>query len=288
MNSFLQSKHWEKFQQSLGRKTWRINGLLIIEHKLPFKKSYLYSPRCGGDFLSEQFLQQIKNIAKKENSIFLKLEPTEKPEKIDKKNKFKQSTNIQPRKSLILDITKPEKELLEQMHHKTRYNIRLARRKGVKVKSDKTKFEYFWKLLQKTTERDQFKAYPQQYYQRMLDIPGLELFVAIYNQKVIAANIVLFYNQTAIYLHGTSDYKYRKLMAPHLLQWEQIRKAKKQSCIEYDFWGIDQEKWPGVTRFKTGFCKQNFKHCLRVYPSGYDLIFKFGWYQAYKLIKKFK
>ncbi len=286
MNSFLQSKHWADFQKSLGRNTWRIENVLIIEHNLPFKKTYLYSPRCGGDFLSEDFFKKINKLAKKENSIFWKVEPAEKISGIKKINGFKPSTNVQPKKSLILDITQSEKKILSQMHSKARYNIRLAKKRGVNINQDKTKFEQFWKLLQKTTKRDRFKPYPKNYYQQMLEIPGIELFVAVYEHKVIAANIVLFHNQTAVYLHGTSDYKYRKLMAPHLLQWMQMLEAKKRGCAKYDFWGIDQQKWPGVTRFKTGFCKQNFKQCLTTYPSAQDLVFQSGWYWLYNLAKK--
>jgi len=117
----------------------------------------------------------------------------------------------------------------------------------------------------------------------MLNIPGVELFVAIYNKKIIVANIVMFYKETAIYLHGASDYQYRNLMAPYLLQWQQILEAKERGCSEYDFWGIDEKKWPGVTRFKRGFGGKEI-----VYPGAYDLVFQPTWYRIYKLAKIFK
>jgi len=56
MKSFLQSKQWADFQESLGFKTWRINNILIIKRNLPFGKSYFYSPRCEGKFLSKEFI----------------------------------------------------------------------------------------------------------------------------------------------------------------------------------------------------------------------------------------
>lgn len=273
MDSFLQSKEWAEFQRSLGRKVWQVNGVNVIKHNLPLGKSYLYAPRCEGDFLNK-----IKEIAKKENAIFFKAEPLRQAQG----KPFKKSTNIQPQKTLILDITKPEEELLKQMHSKTRYNIRLAERKEILIKKDKNKFEDFWRLIQQTTKRDGFKPHQKEYYEKMLEVPGVELFVAIYKNKVIAANIMVFYKKTTTYLHGASDYKHRNLMAPHLLQWQQILEAKKRGCIEYDFWGIDEKKWPGVTRFKKGFGGKEV-----IYSGAFDLVFQPIWYIIYKIGKKF-
>lgn len=279
MKSFLQSQEWAEFQKSLGRKVWQVDNILFIKHNLPLNKNYLYSPHCEGRFLSESFLSKIKEIAKKEGSIFFKVEPIN----IDKKllKEFKKSTNIQFQKTLILDITKLEQELLKQMHHKTRYNIKLAEKKGIEIKKDKNKFEDFWKLLKHTAEKGDFHTHLKEHYKKMLNIPGIELFIAVYKNEVIAANIVLFHNKIAIYLHGASDYKYRNLMAPHLLQWRQILEAKKKGCIEYDFWGLNEKKWPGVTRFKKGFSGKEIS-----YPGAYDLVFQSVWYKIYKLARK--
>lgn len=277
MNSFLQSTIWMDFQKALGRKVWQVGSVNVIKYNLLLGKSYLYAPRCGENFLSDDFLKKIREIAKKENAIFFKIELLRQAQG----RPFRKSTNIQPRKTLVLDITKSEKKLLVKMHHKTRYNIRLAERKNIKIRKDKEGFEEFWKLLQQTTKRDGFRPHPKEYYKKMLEISGVELFTATFKKKVIAANIVVFYKKTAIYLHGASDYKYRNLMAPYLLQWHQILEAKKRDCTEYDFWGIDEKKWPGVTRFKKGF---NGKEVI--YLGAYDLIFQPIWYRIYKVAKK--
>jgi len=284
MNSFLQSKEWLGFQKSLGRKIWQIEGIGVIKNNLPFKKSYLYSPRCPVKVFSESILSKVKEIAKQENAIFFKIESL-----IDKLEEFgfKKSTSIQPKKTLILDIAKSEQELLNQMHYKTRYNIKLAEKKRIIIKKQDTRnnnqtyFDDFWRLMQETTKRDKFRPHPKEYYRKMLEIPGIELFVAEYNGKIIAANIMVFYDKQAIYLHGASDYEHRNLMAPHLLQWEQIQEAKKRGCIEYDFWGIDENKWPGVTRFKKGF-----GGCSISYPGAFDLVFQPIWYSIYKIARK--
>ena len=136
-------------------------------------------------------------------------------------------------------------------------------------------------MLQDTAKRGRFKIHPEEHYEKMLKISGMELFVAEYQNKIIAANIVLFYGKRAIYLHGASDYEYRNLMAPYLLQWHQILEAKKQGRNEYDFWGIDEKKWPGVTRFKKGFSGKEI-----FYPGAYDLVFQPLWYRIYKIARR--
>lgn len=285
MKSFLQSNQWADFQKSLGRKIWRINKVLIIKHDLPFGKNYLYSPRLrfssfGGQAHFEKWTDKIKKIAKNEKAIFLKLEFEDN---IDKKilKGFQKGYNIQAQKTLILDITQSEQEILKQMHQKTRYNIRLAEKKGIEIKKDKKYFKDFWALLKDTAKKGGFHTHIKEHYKKLLEVSGIELFVAIYKNKIIAANIVMFYNKTAIYLHGASDYEYRKLMASYLLQWHQILEAKKQGCFEYDFWGIDEKKWPGVTRFKRGFSGKEIE-----YTGAYDLVFHSIWYKIYKIARK--
>lgn len=104
--SFLQSEEWADFQKRLGRNVWQIDGINVIEHVLPKSKTYLYSPRPNLLQNFENFISKIKNLAKKENTIFFKIEPQNQ---IDlTKYGFKKSNNVQPLKTIILDISKPE------------------------------------------------------------------------------------------------------------------------------------------------------------------------------------
>ena len=300
--SFLQSFEWGEFQRGLGRKIWRIKNdnfqASVIRHILPLGRSYLYCPRGpiitdNTQHTTNNFLSEIKKIAKTEKAIFLKIDPEwgTGSENILKRLGFKKSfKEVQPKKTLILDLTKSEEELLAEMHPKTRYNIRLAEKHGIKIQNSNLKsqnskedFEEFWKLLQETTKRDKFKPHPKEHYQKLLElIPGASLFLAEYQNKIIAANIVVFFGKQATYLHGASDFEFRNLMTPHLLQWRQILEAKKQGLTEYDFWGIDEKKWPGLTRFKKGFGGKELE-----YIGSWDSVFDKKQYAAYKLLTKF-
>lgn len=299
--SFLQSYEWGEFQKAIGRKVRRIEqGDLraqVIKHELPFGKSYLYLPK--GPVVENRkknynrelgiLAGKISEIAKQENSVFCKIEPEVSYSFSGFENKIKASSSLQPRKTLLLNLAPGEESILSQMHSKTRYNIRLASRKGVEFEEisgeRKCALDRFWNLLKQTAERDNFKPHTKEYYYRMCQILGkagmLEIFAAKYKNKIIAANLIVFFGDKAVYLHGASDHNYRKLMAPYLLQWGAILEAKRRGVKHYDFWGVDEKKWPGVTRFKKGFGGKEVS-----YPLASDIVFSNFWYGAYNISKK--
>lgn len=289
--SFLQSKEWEELQESIGRKTWRINGALLLKHDLPFGFNYLYCPRP--DFSDKQqetrdkFLDKVGEIAKTGKSIFLKIDSVENLNLSLATCRL--SPSLQPRNTIILDIKKSEEELLREMHEKTRYNIRLAERRGVKVGGENrpSAFKEFWKLLEETAGRDSFYTHERQYYRKLLRAQSEnfsnELFFAEYQGEILAAAIINFYGNVATYLHGASSRKNKEMMAPHLLHWRIIQEAKKRGLGQYDFWGVDEKKWPGVTRFKEGFSGD-----IVEYPLSVDIIYRPILYKIYRLARKLR
>lgn len=251
--------------------------------------------------------------------------------------------DVQPRETFVIDIAKSEEELLAGMKAKTRYNIKLSQKHNVLVKvisndkiqisnqiqrpNDKEERHYFSEFLRLTqvmAKRQGITAHPDNYYRQMFEtIPSdiLKLYVAEYEGRVIAANLVVFYGETCTYLHGASDDEYRNVMAPYLLQWQQIRDAKKTGCVRYDFGGVktgiklphpnpllikergkepsplqgeggppaggpdEVNSWKGITRFKLGFSPGTVP---TVYPGSYDLVIDRKKYELYRLIQKIK
>ncbi len=301
--SFLQTTEWLDFQKSLGRKTWRFdNGVIranIIRHDLPFKKSYIYIPhgpelnfdeiKSGVSNELKNFINHIKDGGKKEKAIFIKIEPLHDtiPELLHQAGiKIKKSSkDIQPHKTVVMNLELPEGELLSRMHHKTRYNINLAGKKNLTLK-ESDDIKSFWKLLKKTAKTDNFSTHNFEYYEKLLSFfknseIATKLFIVNCENKPIAGAIVLTYGDTAYYLHGASDREYRNLMAPYFMHWEIIKKYKADGCHFYDFWGIDANKWPGVTRFKIGFGGDTVEH-----PGSFDLPISKFWYLIYKITRK--
>jgi len=292
-SEFLQSWEWGLFQKESGRKIWFlgiqdkdkiVNQVLVIKHKLIFGRSYFYVPRPFLDFNKEDekfLIKAIKEITKGKKIIFLRWDLRKK--EIQTKS-LKRVRDGQPSKTVILDLEKSEEEILFQMRPKTRYNIRLAQKYGVEVFEGKEqKYQKaFSDLLHQTAEREKFKIYPDNYYSRLLnfDPKFARLYLARYKNKILAGHLLIFFGKTVTYLHGASSRENREVMAPHLLHWETIRQAKKQDYQFYDFWGIDEKKWPGLTRFKKGFGGREVFHA-----GTFDLPLSDYWYKLYKLGK---
>lgn len=287
LSNLLQSKEWELFEKSQGNQTFWVDDNLLIKNKLPKGKSYLYCPRGPKEF-TDDFVKKAKDLAKKERAIFIRIEP----KKLQATSyKLEKTINLNPSNTLILDLTKSEDALLSEMKQKTRYNLGLAKKKGVIVEKtfNPENAKIFYEIALTTSARDKFGVHSKKHYKDLLGVFGpkkiMVLYLARYEGKYIAANIVSFYGNTASYLHGASSNEYRNVMAPYLLQWEAIREAKKDGYQYYDFWGIapdddPKHKWAGVTRFKKGFGGKQID-----YPGTYDLVVSKYWYTIYKVVR---
>ena len=303
-SQFLQSSLWSNFQKELGNRVWQIGvagekleaSVLIIEKKLPLNLTYFYMPR--GPVISDNIQDKEKHLAlilkgvrdlsiktKKKGEVFFRFEPLQSFEL----ENIQSTQSVQPSNTLLLDLTKTEDQLLAEMHQKTRYNIKLAKRKGViieKVDNYLDAINIFERLIEKTSIRDKFTPHSKDYYRKMLKSMGknVNLWLAKYDDLVLVANIIVNFGDTITYLHGASSDKHKNLMAPHLLQWEQIKWAKNNGFKMYDFWGISDSdpQWAGFTRFKKGF-----GGCSKNYPGTFDLVYNQRAYKIYKFIKKF-
>ena len=195
----------------------------------------------------------------------------------------------QPRSSWILDLGKDEDTLLAEMKQKTRYNIRLAARKGVEVhEAGPGELAAFYALYQQTAERDDFFIHDQPLYHTMFSLyqqtGSFCMLFARYRGQLIGAVTLLRMGATCWYLHGASSNEHRNLMAPYLLQWEAIQRARRWGCSLYDFRAVpdllreDQDMY-GVYRFKEGFGGRQFT-TLDTYSAAY-WPGVFGLWQAY-------
>lgn len=166
---------------------------------------------------------------------------------------------ISPSHTLITDLTKSEPDLLASMHEKTRYNVRLAERKGVTVSIGTDSIDAVWPLFEQTASRGQFRLHLKSYYEKMLASGVVFIATAKVGDQVVAANLMVDFDGTRTYLHGASGETHRNVMAPFLLHWELIKDAKRKGIAAYDWWGVAPEgadeshPWNGITRFKLGF-----------------------------------
>jgi peptidoglycan pentaglycine glycine transferase (the first glycine) len=169
---------------------------------------------------------------------------------------------VQPQRTLYLDLTKSEDELLAAMDRRTRYNVNLAARKGVTVRAsrDAADLKIFYDLLAETTERKHFLVHNLPYYEKVLELlgPTGTLLVAECDGEVLAASFVLAFGRYAYYAHAATSSRRRELKAANKIVWEAIRWARGAGYEVFDFWGIPREPSPdnplyGVYTFKKGF-----------------------------------
>lgn len=308
--SFLESFKWGELQKKEGKKIWRfaiedkgkyLGAMLLIKQNLPLGFSYLYSPMGPAMSLAnlelkigKDLMAKIYDIAEEEKSIFLRLEPkTNSLSKIP--IGFVKSFQVQPNNTQILDLTKSEEEILKEMHYKTRYNIRLADRRGIIVQEsdgNNEDLDIFYKLTLETSRRAGISCHPKRHYQEILDVLGSDmarLYLAKYKDKIIAAAIVIYFGNIATYVHGASSDEFRNLQAPHLVQWRAIQYAKSIGCKQYDFGGIAPEDanenhpWAGITKFKKGFGGYS-----ESYMGSIDFPYRQGLYNLYLLRRKLR
>jgi peptidoglycan pentaglycine glycine transferase (the first glycine) len=273
----LQTGEWGELKAAFGWKPVRIIsgevGVQILFRRLPLGFTIGYIPKSN----PPAFLwKEIDSICKQNQAIFLKLEP-DRWESLESSNLPMTSNqlrisphNIQPPRTIIVDIQGVEAEILARMKQKTRYNIRLAEKKGVIVRAWND-IESFHRMLLLTGRRDDFGVHARAYYQRAYDLlhPKQmgELLLAEYDGKALAALFVGRNGRRAYYLYGASTDEERNRMPTYLLQWEAIKWAKAHGCEEYDLWGVPDKQevtleanfekrsdglW-GVYRFKRGF-----------------------------------
>ncbi|MEI8095852.1 MAG: peptidoglycan bridge formation glycyltransferase FemA/FemB family protein [Spirochaetales bacterium] len=171
----------------------------------------------------------------------------------------KPPADVQPPDTVIVPLL-PDDALLAGMHKKTRYNIGLAEKKGVTVeKAGVEGLADWYALYRETAERDRISIHTEAYYRDLFSqAPDLALWLARFEGKLLAGNIVLVHGFTATYLYGASSNEHRNLMAPYALQAAAMRDARERGATEYDLFGIpptDDENHPmhGLYRFKTGF-----------------------------------
>ncbi len=289
----LQTTPWATLKQQFGWENMRafllyegqlVGGAQVLYRRLPASLGYLaYVPK--GPLVDWHDREQIATMVaaldlavRQYRAIALTIEPDLPDEpawhETLQANGFVPSPleAVQPRRTLVVDISADEEAISAAMKQKTRYNIHLAARKGVVVRpAAEGDLPAFHALMAATAERDRFGVHAPAYYDtayRLFTPRGwARLLLAEVEGTPVAAAMVFALPPRAWYFYGASGNAHREKMAPYLLQWEAIRWAKSLGCTSYDLYGVPDEDeatleaefnrrqdglW-GVYRFKRGF-----------------------------------
>ncbi len=311
--SIFQTPEWEKFKLETGyQKSHRIGDILVLQRELPFGRSMLYSPLVSqaqldsiqniDNSIKKDFLAEINKIARENKAVFYRFE-LNVPENINYQlstiNWTKSFEEMQPENNWVVDISKSEEDILAGMKQKGRYNIKLAQKNNIEITSSESagkELDIFYDLYSKTGKRKSVTFRGKAYFEKLLDILGKIGYARVYaatgkvEGKIIplAAAVIIFYKNEALYLYGGSSDEYKNLMAPYLLHWQIMQEAKEKGMKKYNFLGIaktDDPKhpWAGITRFKKQFGGEQ-----EDIMGSYDLVIKPFEYQLFKTAEKIR
>jgi lipid II:glycine glycyltransferase (peptidoglycan interpeptide bridge formation enzyme) len=283
----LQSWAWGELKAGFGWRTQRVAvgsaGAQVLYRPLPAGLGTIaYVPRGPFADLSDLpalgvLLDQIRPLARQQRAICLKIEPNLEDdnalvERLQSLGFRPSPQTIQPRRTILVNLDAEPEALLKRMKQKTRYNIRLAGRRGVMVRQgNEADLAAFYRLMETTAQRDGFGIHSEAYYRtaHQLVVPSGHgcLLLAEHESQLLAGLVVFALGDTACYMYGASANEGRKLMPTYLLQWEAMLWAKERGHRFYDLWGVPDEDgatleaqftersdglW-GVYRFKRGF-----------------------------------
>jgi peptidoglycan pentaglycine glycine transferase (the first glycine) len=295
----LQSWEWGKVKNQFGwqptHHAWQSPGqatALALERKvylagLSSPLRVLYVPKgplleWDNTAMRNQVLDDLQFLARDRRAIFIKIDPdvvvatgthttddsqtntlgkTIKADLLRRGWRYSQD-QIQFQNTVLLDLSASEEELLGRMKPKTRYNIRLAERKGVRIRLGNAEdFPLLYRMYAETSIRDSFAIREESYYQavwKTFSEQGMaEPLIAEVDNRPVAALILFYFSGKAWYLYGMSRTLHREKMPNHLLQWEAMCRAKEKGCLSYDLWGapdqfVETDPMWGVYRFKAG------------------------------------
>jgi len=277
----------------------------ILRNGFAARLSILYSPKgplldWTNESLRTRVLNDLQSFAKQQGAIFLKMDPdvvlgtgvpASEDEVVDNNgqlvmNELKRrgweyaSDQIQFKNTVIIDLNPAEDEILVRMKQKTRYNVRLAEKKGVSLRvGTQEDLSSLYKMYAETSVRDGFVIRDEGYYKTVWGLfmrsevdtlegsqvetfqpsnfPTCEPLIAEVNGEPVAAIFVFYFAGRAYYVYGMSRDKHREKMPTYLLQWEAMKRAKAKGCTVYDLWGApevfdESDSMWGVYRFKEG------------------------------------
>ena len=296
---------WEAVRLALEQGGELRAGAQLLFRRLPLGRTLGYVPKgpvvdMDDSAIVAELWDALHRLARSRRAILLKVEP-ELPDDLVLTARFRDwdfrpsPQTVQPRRTIWLDLAADEEAILARMKSKTRYNIRLAVRKGVQVREGVLDdLGFFYALMQETSGRDGFAVHKQEYYQAAyrLFVPAnlARLFLAFYEDEPLAGLMAFACGDKAWYFYGASSSRHRNRMPSYLLQWEAMRWARARGCTTYDLWGIPDEDeemleacfterrdglW-SVYRFKRGFGGQ-----VHRYLGAYDYVYSPLWYGLY-------
>jgi hypothetical protein len=245
-----------------------IGGCIFYYYPHPGKANLLLAtggpilpPECRAAGM-QMLLETAKKLAKELGAIALRIEPLwqEKPDYLE--GFARAPADSLPSETLLVDLRPSETEILVAMKPKGRYNLRLSQRRGVEIEftADSQAIPLFYEIFLETVRRQQFFGEPYGFFinlcQTLFAAQIAEIGFARWRGKLLAAILVVYWGDRAIYLYGGRSAEHPEVMAAYGLHWSAMQRAKAKNCQLYDFYGFTRNpshRYANFSRFKSQF-----------------------------------
>lgn len=261
--NILQSYQWGEFKAAFG---WQPRRVLVEEGGRPVAGAQMllrrlplgtvaYVPRgplfdFDDERVSSHLLGALHEQAREGGAFFLKIEPglpdsARLAARLSQKG-FRPGEAVQPRSTLVVDLTAEPDVMLARLSARTRYNVRLAERKGLRcLPGGASELAEFYRLLEETAKRGHFFIHPPEYYHqlwaRFAPSGNAHLMLVRYEREVLAALMFFTCGRKAYQLYSGSSTAHRRLKPNELLEWGAMLRARELGCTSYDLWGVPDE-----------------------------------------------
>lgn len=303
-NHVVQSPEWAEFKSSYGTPMIKCGEIFYSKHKIPLTPYYVaYCPKVNPFSIDWEL---VKESLKKENCVSINFDIPNVAEQaaqaqeainLFEKHCIKSARNVFAPYTVFIDISGTPDEILKNMHPKHRYNIKIAKARGVKVRLAESKEDYdlFYKMLDETAIREKYYVHSHEYYKKIWTILRpknmCEIMIAEHEGAAMGAWMLFFHQNVLYYPYGASaETKDRNYYNPgNLIGWEAMAMGKQRGCTLFDMWGAAKnpddknDPWWGFTNFKLKFGGQHIGFIL-----SYDLVINSPVYKAFILSNKIR
>lgn len=291
-----QSKAWQKLQEDLGEKSFLVEEkdyqYLAILKSTPVG-NYLYCPYgpiAKDNDAFKNALNSLNTLATSNNSFFIRVEPYDKDFTKTLPKTAKKSHDLNPKETWLLDLTGNDEEFKAKLPSRLLRYHKSASKKGITIKKSHNPddIHYLLNLQKALASKKGINTFSESYLKNELKQSFATLYLAEFQDKVIAAGLVFDDKTTRYNLQGAQSDEGRSLHATGILTIELIMDARAKNLKTFDFWGIAPEgasenhPWAGFTNFKKTFAGYEYDHA-----GTYDLVLDNGKYRLYQLLRKF-
>lgn len=298
--NILQTEAWEKFLKEDGDETYRLedqnySAMCVLKSTPVGNYLFLpYGPNLESEKALRPALKAVQKLAEEKSAIFIRIEPTlEISEKTAQANFLKKVKDVDPKNTVVLDLTQSEEEILQGFDKKKRQYYRNYKNKGITIRQSKDlkDMEILLHYYEGLTDKRSFSIHEKSYMTNQLKYDFAKLYIIELEGQAIGASLIYDQDDTRYYAYAAYSEEHKNHHTNDILLAQMIFDAKADGKKIFDFWGATtsedpKDPWYGFTKYKLSFGGH-----IKTYAGTYDLVLnktKYGLYTALRKANRLK